>query len=142
MTGLISRFDDSRVKSAALIGIGGASFFIYKKGIEAFNALLILKILWSIAAIIAIAISIIEGGPQSEWLFLAIFVVFSAIWMIICLLPWLEGRLSVSSTSLVISWAVLQGNIHVRRTFGISATHLSQHVQDPVVRRKGFFLQV
>jgi hypothetical protein len=71
----------ARLVGAALIGIGGASFFIYKKGIEAFNALLTLKILWSIAAIIAIAISIIEGGPQSEWLFLAIFVLFSAIWI-------------------------------------------------------------
>lgn len=72
----------ARLVGAALIGIGGESLFMHKGSIESFNTMLTLKILWSNAAIIAIALTIIvEGGPASLWLFLAIFVSFAIIWV-------------------------------------------------------------
>ena len=70
----------SRLVGAALIGIGGTSFLVRNMGVEVYQALLSLKILWSGAAIISIAFSIIEGGPAIEWLLLLIFVVFSIVW--------------------------------------------------------------
>lgn len=71
----------ARLVGAALIGIGGESFFMNKKGIESYHVLLTLKILWSVSAVVAIGLSIFQGGPKSEWLFLAIFFVFSIIWI-------------------------------------------------------------
>ena len=71
----------ARLVGAALVGIGGASLFMHKEGADSFNTMLTLKILWSNAAIIAILLSIVEGGPKSQWLFLGIFVVFAVIWI-------------------------------------------------------------
>lgn len=71
----------ARLVGAALAGIGGASFVVRNGGLESFNTLLSLKILWSGSAMIAIIISIYEGGPISQWLFFGIFVCFSVVWI-------------------------------------------------------------
>jgi hypothetical protein len=69
----------ARLVGAALIGIGGASYFTQKK--ESFKIMLQLKLLWSGAAIVAILWSIIEGTSVWAWLFLVIFCGFFGVWM-------------------------------------------------------------
>lgn len=71
----------ARLVGAALLGIGGVSLLANQKGLESYNSLLSLKIIWSTAAIIAISFSIIDGAPNSVWLILFIFVVFSIVWL-------------------------------------------------------------
>lgn len=70
----------ARLVAAALFGIGGVSFVVRNQGRETFISLLSLKTIWSLAAIIGIAMSIAEGAPRSAWLFLAIFSIFSSVW--------------------------------------------------------------
>lgn len=70
-----------RLVGAALVGIGGASLVMHKAGFETFKAMLHLKILWSISAIAGFIITLLEGGPKIIWLFLGIFVLFSAVWI-------------------------------------------------------------
>ena len=71
----------ARLVGAALIGIGGSSFLARNAPIEVFRALLELKILWSVAAIFGILLSIYNGAPKSAWMFLAIFCFFSSAWI-------------------------------------------------------------
>ncbi len=71
----------ARLVGAALVGIGGASFLLKDKSRETYQGMLTLKILWSGAAIVGISLSIAEGGPVSQWLFLLIFVSFSGLWI-------------------------------------------------------------
>lgn len=71
----------ARLTGAALAGIGGNSLFMHKKGIGEFNTMLTLKIIWSVAAIVSIIMTIAEGGPDSLYLFLAIFMFFSMLWI-------------------------------------------------------------
>jgi len=40
-----------------------------------------LKIIWATAALVAIALGILAGGPATAWLFFAIFGVFLAVWI-------------------------------------------------------------
>ena len=68
----------ARLIGAALIGIGGTSYFCKKK--EHFEIMLILKIFWSLAAILALIWGIVETEILSLWLFLIIFVIFSGVW--------------------------------------------------------------
>ncbi len=71
----------ARLVGAALIGIGGVSLVAHNKGNESYSSLLSLKILWSLAAIVAILWTMIEGGPFVGWYILGVFAVFSGIWM-------------------------------------------------------------
>lgn len=71
----------ARLTGAALAGIGGNSLFMHKGGAGEFNTMLTLKIIWSSAAIISIIITIAEGGPDSLYLFLSVFVFFSILWI-------------------------------------------------------------
>ena len=71
----------ARLIGSALIGIGGVSLLQNKSNLDSYNSLLTLKILWSIAAIISILISISEGAPEISWLILIIFLIFSSIWI-------------------------------------------------------------
>jgi len=68
----------ARLVGAALIGIGGASYFSGKKD---FDIMLTLKLLWSGAAVIGILWSIIEGTSKWAWMFLIIFALFFLLWM-------------------------------------------------------------
>jgi len=70
----------ARLLGAALIGIGGTSFLIKDKKLEQFKALLLLKIVWSSAAILAILLTLYQGAPKITWLILIVFVIFSAVW--------------------------------------------------------------
>lgn len=70
----------TRLVAAALIGIGGASFLMHKAGKETYNAMLSLKLLWSAAAILGIALSFTRKQPAIVWVFLGIFVAFFLVW--------------------------------------------------------------
>ena len=71
----------ARLVGAALLGIGGASLSMRQTGSETYRAMLDLKIIWSLAAIFAISLSLIVGAPKIVWGFLLIFVTFSASWI-------------------------------------------------------------
>ena len=71
----------ARLVGAALAGIGGNSLLMHKGGVAEFSSMLTLKIIWSSAAIISIVITIIEGGPAALYIFLAIFLFFSLLWI-------------------------------------------------------------
>lgn len=70
-----------RLVGAALLGIGGESFFSRNATREAFKALLRLKIIWASGAILALGLGILNGGPIATWGFLAIFIGFLGVWV-------------------------------------------------------------
>jgi len=70
-----------RLVGAALLGIGGESLFSRNAPGEAFKALLRLKIIWALGAILALGLGIGKGAPLAAWGFLAIFVGFLGIWI-------------------------------------------------------------
>ena len=70
----------ARLVGAALISIGTTSLIVHKKGVESYLTMLILKLIWSGFAILAIVLSIIAGSPQITWVLLLIFVVFFSVW--------------------------------------------------------------
>lgn len=71
----------TRVVAAALVGIGVESFLGAGNGREHYLGMLRLKVLWSLAANLGILISILQGAPPMAWLFQAIFVGFSGLWI-------------------------------------------------------------
>lgn len=71
----------ARLVGAALIGIGGVSLLANDKGMESYQTLLSLKIIWSQAALLAILLSILNGAPKEAWIFFIIFAAFSALWI-------------------------------------------------------------
>ncbi len=71
----------ARILGAALIGIGTTSLLICKKEKESFDTLLTLKIIWSIAAIIGIIITLFEQGFLFAWILLFVFTFFSIVWI-------------------------------------------------------------
>ncbi|MDP7140983.1 MAG: hypothetical protein QF362_00520 [Candidatus Woesearchaeota archaeon] len=71
----------TRLVGAALIGIGGVSLAAHKAGVETFNSLLTLKILWSFSAMLGIILTLIQGGSKVGWFILAMFFVFSGVWV-------------------------------------------------------------
>jgi hypothetical protein len=70
----------TRLVGAALVGIGGQSLLGRGEGREVFHAMLTLKCLWSGAAVVGLATSLAQGAPAMTWAFLAIFLIFAAIW--------------------------------------------------------------
>ena len=70
----------ARLVGAALLGIGGASLLMRRGSEETFRAMLDLKVIWSLSAIVAILLSIRDGAPPAAWGILAVFVVFSSAW--------------------------------------------------------------
>ena len=72
----------ARLVGAALLGIGGESLLGWEGPIEAFRAMLNLKIIWSLAAIGGIMLTLlVSGGPLMAYLLLLIFAGFSGLWM-------------------------------------------------------------
>ena len=66
----------------ALLGIGGESLLGWNGPIEAFRAMLNLKIIWSLAAIFGIILTLIfNDGPLMAYVVLLLFAVFSGLWM-------------------------------------------------------------
>ena len=67
---------------AALMGIGIESYLGRNAGIEAFQGMLNLKIIWSVTAIIGILLTMITAyKPWGAWLLLAAFIPFNIIWI-------------------------------------------------------------
>ena len=72
----------ARLVGAALLGIGGESLLGWNGTVEAFRAMLNLKIIWSLAAIAAIILTLVlNGGPLIAYVILLIFAAFSGLWM-------------------------------------------------------------
>jgi hypothetical protein len=71
----------TRLVGAALLGIGGESLLVRNATIEIYRAMLNLKIIWSLSAILGILLSILDGSPPLAWGFLAIFAGFSILWI-------------------------------------------------------------
>jgi hypothetical protein len=74
----------ARLVAAALFGIGIESWLGRNAGREAFIGMLNLKIIWSIAAVVGIGLSLIEGKqgrPLAAWAVLVVFVAFNALWV-------------------------------------------------------------
>ncbi len=70
----------ARLVGAALFGIGMISLIARNASKEMFSHMLLLKMLWSGAAILSFVISLYQGAPKSVWLFLVIFAFFFALW--------------------------------------------------------------
>ena len=64
------------------MGIGIESYLGRNAGVEAFQGMLNLKIIWSLAAIAAIILTLVlNGGPLIAYVILLIFAAFSGLWM-------------------------------------------------------------
>lgn len=73
----------TRLVAAALLAIGGVSLGVKNSGPEAFKILLNLKIIWSGAALLAIALTAFEGkvrAPAVAVIF-SIFAIFFCVWV-------------------------------------------------------------
>lgn len=74
----------TRLVAAALFGIGIESYLGRKAGVESYIGMLNLKIIWSLAASVGLAISLLQGAqgrPLVGWILLIIFVSFNLIWV-------------------------------------------------------------
>lgn len=70
----------TRLVAAALMGIGGISLIACKADIETYRHMLTMKLLWSGAALVGLALSLADGAPVFTWAFFFIFAVFFGIW--------------------------------------------------------------
>lgn len=74
----------TRIAAAALFGIGIESFLGRNAGVESFRNMLTLKVIWSLAAVVGVGWSLVQGvqgRPLFAWLVLAIFVGFNFLWV-------------------------------------------------------------
>jgi cation transport ATPase len=72
----------TRLVAAALMGIGGISFIARDADAAAYRHMLTMKLIWSGAAVLGLAFSIMEGAPSFTWVFLLIFTAFFGIWFL------------------------------------------------------------
>ncbi|NCF67839.1 MAG: hypothetical protein GWP61_17885 [Chloroflexi bacterium] len=72
----------TRLVGAAMLAIGVESLLGRNAGVESFEGMLNLKLIWSGAASLGILVTIVTvGGPAVGWLFLALFVAFHLLWL-------------------------------------------------------------
>ena len=72
----------ARLVGAALLGIGGESLLGWEGPIEAFRAMLNLKIIWSLAAIGGIILTLIfNDSPLIAYVILLLFAGFGGLWI-------------------------------------------------------------
>jgi len=71
----------TRIVGAALMGIGVESYLGRNAGVEAFQAMLNLKIIWASSASLGIFLGLLKGGATLGWFFLAVFLVFLGLWV-------------------------------------------------------------
>jgi len=71
----------TRLFAAALLAIGGQSLLGRNGSVNEFRAMLNLKLIWAAAAVIALGIGALSGGPALTWLGLAVFVGFFCVWL-------------------------------------------------------------
>jgi hypothetical protein len=70
----------ARLVGAALFAIGTESLLMRGAGVERYRTMLRLKCLWSGAALLGLALALLEGAPPFTWALLGIFAVFSVVW--------------------------------------------------------------
>lgn len=74
----------TRVVAAALFGIGIESYLGRNAGFEAYRGMLNLKIIWSLAAVIGLLVSLLQGAqgaPFMAWFALVAFLAFNLLWV-------------------------------------------------------------
>ena len=74
----------TRLVAAALFGIGIQSYLGRNAGMEAYQGMLNLKIIWSFTAIVGIGYSMLEGAQVRQiigWMIWLVFVLFNVVWM-------------------------------------------------------------
>jgi hypothetical protein len=71
----------ARLVGAALAGIGGASFLSRNEDVSVFRALLNLKIIWSITALIGMIVTLVSGAPQIGWGVVSLYLLFGIVWI-------------------------------------------------------------
>jgi hypothetical protein len=71
----------TRLVGAALLGIGGESYFGRNASKEVFLAMLNLKIIWAMGAVLGIGLGIRDGAPIIAWGILGIFALFLFVWL-------------------------------------------------------------
>jgi hypothetical protein len=74
----------TRVVAAALFGIGIESYLGRDAGIEAYQGMLNLKIIWSLAVILGGGYSLLQGaqgGPPAGWGLVGVFAFFNIVWV-------------------------------------------------------------
>ena len=71
----------TRLVAAALFGIGGVSYLVHKKGKETYVTMLLLKLIWSAAAVIGLVWTLISQPIFMGYVIAGIFAVFFCIWM-------------------------------------------------------------
>jgi hypothetical protein len=71
----------ARLVGAALLAIGGQSWFGRNDGVEAYRAMLNLKLVWSASAILGLGAGLgADHTPGPVWIFLAMFIAFFGVW--------------------------------------------------------------
>ena len=70
----------ARLVGAALIAVGSISFVASDESDDVYRILLTFKIIWSLSAMVAILLYILEGGNPSAWVIFAIFLIFNVVW--------------------------------------------------------------
>ena len=74
----------ARLVAAALFGIGIESYLGRNAGIEAYLGMLNLKIIWSLAAVLGLCLSLIQGAqgsPPAVWALVLVFAAFNLLWV-------------------------------------------------------------
>jgi hypothetical protein len=71
----------TRLVGAALLAIGWQSWRVRRAGVDAYRALLGLKIIWSLTAGATLLVEIARGAPPAAWAFLSAFIGFAGIWV-------------------------------------------------------------
>ena len=72
----------TRLVGAALMGIGVESYLGRNAGVEAFQGMLNLKIIWSATAVLGIIMTILTWQrPWGAWLLLTAFIPFNLLWI-------------------------------------------------------------
>lgn len=69
-----------RLVAAALLAIGVQAWRTRQADASVYRAMLALKVLWSVSAILGLSLAIARGAPSAAFLFLAIFLVFCGVW--------------------------------------------------------------
>ena len=73
----------ARIAAAALFGVGLESYLGRNQALPVFAHMLNLKVIWSFACVVGIAVSIAQGAqgrPPMAYVFLATFVAFHGLW--------------------------------------------------------------
>ena len=70
----------TRLVAAALFGIGIESLLGRNADVEAFRAMLNLKVIWASTATLGLGWSALQGSPPMTWAFFGIFLSFLTVW--------------------------------------------------------------